>query len=92
MTYKEIREAFPFFLEWQKPDKDDLRLKAMNTITRDDLIVITKISELVGNDTEFDIEKLKWMYLFADEPNRKTIIAGYRELINEINVGKIKVC
>jgi len=64
----------------------------MNTIKRDDLIVITKISELVGNDTEFDIEKLKWMYLFADEPNRKTIIAGYRELINEINVGKIKVC
>jgi hypothetical protein len=88
MTPTQIRQVFPYFADWDNPKKDELRLRALRMIPKDDLIILCKLAEVI-EEKYFTIENIKWMYLFSDENDRKRIIKGYKEIIDDINKGKV---
>jgi hypothetical protein len=92
----QCRNVFPTLKDFRLPEKVGPRLFAVNQIDHDDAVVLAKLAEvaaMVPNDAPLEdlsmcvytLDALQWMYLMADQKERKRSIDGYKEIIEQIN-------
>jgi hypothetical protein len=58
-------------------------------LTNDDLIVLSKLSELCGE--EFPLDVLQWLYILMPVECRKECIEEYKKIIAQVEKGEIEI-
>jgi hypothetical protein len=96
VNYLQCRNVFPTLRDFRLPGKVGPRAFAVNQIDSGDAIVLAKLAEMVemipvdaaAEDVSlavYSLDALQWMYIVADQKERARAIAGYKEIIEQIN-------